>query len=71
MDITIIGAAQTLGCGKDGVQYGPDSLRDNGLLERLLENNVTLKDLGNIYNKSTIESSSNQKLKNIEKIADF
>lgn len=71
MDITIIGAAQTLGCGKDGVQYGPDSLRDNGLLERLLENNVTLKDLGNIYNKSTIESSNNQKLKNIEKIADF
>lgn len=71
MDITIIGAAQTLGCGKDGVQYGPDSLRDNGLLERLLENNITLKDLGNIYNKSTIESSNNQKLKNIEKIADF
>lgn len=71
MDITIIGAAQTLGCGKDGVQYGPDALRDNGLIEQLLQNNITLNDIGNIYNNSTIKSSDNQQLKNIEKIADF
>lgn len=71
MNITIIGAAQTLGCGKDGVQYGPDALRDNGVIEMLLQNNIILKDVGNIYNNSSITSSNNNKLKNIEKIAEF
>jgi hypothetical protein len=36
MDINIIGACQTLGCGRDGVQYGPDSLRENNLLNKLI-----------------------------------
>ena len=35
MKLNIIGACQTLGCGRDGVQYGPDSLRENGLIEKL------------------------------------
>lgn len=72
MDINIIGACQTLGCGRDGVQYGPDSLRENNLLNKLSQQqNLSIIDTGNIYNDDQIISTPNTKLKNYEKIADF
>ncbi|MBR5132340.1 MAG: arginase [Alistipes sp.] len=71
MKIDIIGACQTLGCGRDGVQYGPDSLREKGLIEKLKYLNIEIIDSGNIYNDTSIICSPNTKLKNYEKIADF
>lgn len=71
MKLNIIGACQTLGCGRDGVQYGPDSLRENGLIEKLKNQNISITDSGNIYNDESIVCLSNKKLKNYEKIADF
>lgn len=71
MKLNIIGACQTLGCGRDGVQYGPDSLRKNGLMEKLKHHNISITDSGNIYNDESIVCLPNKKLKNYEKIADF
>lgn len=71
MKINIIGACQTLGCGRDGVQFGPDSLRDNGLIERLKKQNVEISDSGDICNDDNIVCTPNKELKNYEKIADF
>ncbi|MBO7312571.1 MAG: arginase [Alistipes sp.] len=71
MKINIIGACQTLGCGRDGVQYGPNSLRNHGLIDRLQQYNFEIFDSGNIYNDENIICSSNKNLKNVEKISDF
>ena len=60
MDINIIGACQTLGCGRDGVQYGPDSLRENNLLNKLSQQqNLSIIDTGNIYNDDQIICTPN------------
>ncbi len=71
MHIDIIGAAQSLGCGRDGVQYGPDYLRNKGLISKLQQYDLSIADLGNIYNDCSIICSTNEKLKNYEQIADF
>lgn len=71
MKLNIVGACQALGCGRDGVQYGPDSLRKNGLMEKLKRHNISITDSGNIYNDESIVCLPNKKLKNYEKIADF
>lgn len=71
MKLNIVGACQALGCGRDGVQYGPDSLRKNGLMEKLKHHNISITDSGNIYNDESIICLPNKKLKNYEKIADF
>ena len=71
MKLNIVGACQALGCGRDGVQYGPDSLRKNGLMEKLKHHNISITDSGNIYNDESIVCLPNKKLKNYEKIADF
>ena len=71
MKIDIIGACQTLGCGKDGVQYGPNSIRQNGLLNRLKIHNIDINDIGDIHNNDEIVCQPNPKLKNYEPIADF
>lgn len=71
MQIEIIGAAQSLGCSRNGVQYGPEALREHGLIQRLQKHNVSITDSGNIYNDKSITCSPNDRLKNYEQIADF
>lgn len=71
MKVNIIGACQTLGCGRDGVQYGPDSLRNKGLIEKLKQHDIGVIDGGNIHNDENIVCQPNIRLKNYEKIADF
>lgn len=71
MKVNIIGACQTLGCGRNGVQYGPDSLRNKGLIEKLKQHDIEIIDSGNIHNDDNIVCPPNNKLKNYEKIADF
>lgn len=70
-EISIIGAAQSLGCSCDGVQLGPDCLRQLGLIKLLNSPNIKISDIGNIYNDWSIKSSDNKSLKNLEQIADF
>ena len=70
MIVNIIGACQALGCSKDGVQFGPDSLRENGLI-RKIGSHCEICDSGNIYNDNTIQCKPNNQLKNIEAITDF
>lgn len=71
LNLNIIGAAQQLGCSKEGVQFGPDSIRKCGLFEKLQNIDIIINDFGNIYNDLSIESIPNQKLKNFEQIAEF
>lgn len=71
MNISIIGACQTLGSSCDGAQYGPDSLRNNGLLNRLKRYGISINDVGNIYNDDKNICQPNEKLRSYEKIADF
>ena len=69
--VNIIGAAQHVGCSCDGVQYGPNSIRECGLVEKLLANDVEIIDSGNIDNDDSIVCAPNEKLRNVEQIADF
>lgn len=68
--INIIGAAQTAGCGRDGAQYGPKALRENGLIDRIASLGILVKDSGDGYNNETILGSDGR-LKNIEQITEF
>lgn len=49
MNINIIGVPIMYGCDKDGAQYGPDKLRENGLIEIIKESGHRVYDLGNIH----------------------
>ena len=69
--IHIVGAAQSVGCNCDGVQYGPNSIRECGLLERVASMGVVVTDSGNVYNDSTIVCSQNENMHNIEQVTDF
>lgn len=49
LDINVIGVPIKYGCDKDGVQFGPDKLRELGLLNIIKENGFKVYDMGNIY----------------------
>lgn len=49
MDINIIGIPLKYGCDRDGVEFGPDKLRELGLVENLKSNNNDVYDMGNIF----------------------
>lgn len=49
MDINIIGVPLKYGCDRDGVEFGPDKLRELGLVENLKSNNNDVYDMGNIF----------------------
>lgn len=71
LHVNIIGAAQYAGCGCDGVQYGPNAIRECGLIEKLLANDVVVSDSGNMDNDASIACTPNEKLRNVEQIVDF
>lgn len=70
-NIHLIGAAQTAGCGRNGAQYGPKALREEGLIDRLKNLGVTIKDIGDGYNNESIPGDKKSRLKNIEQITEF
>lgn len=50
MSINLIGVPLHYGCDKEGVQYGPDKLRELGIINSLENNNNnTVYDMGNIH----------------------
>jgi len=49
LDINIIGVPIKYGCDKDGVQFGPDKLRELGISDIIRKNGFNVYDMGNIY----------------------
>lgn len=49
MNINIIGVPIMYGCDRDGVQFGPDKLRNLGLINFLENSNYNVYDIGNIF----------------------
>lgn len=49
MNINLIGVPIKYGCDKDGVQYGPDKLRELGIIDIIKKNGLNVYDMGNIY----------------------
>ena len=49
MNISLIGVPLTYGCDKDGAQYGPDKLRELGIVDIIKNNDLSVYDMGNIY----------------------
>lgn len=49
MDINLIGVPIKYGCDRDGVQFGPDKLRELGIVDIIKKNNINVYDMGNIY----------------------
>src|SRR5690606_33904344 len=49
MDINLIGVPITLGCGKEGAEFGPKKLRENKIIDLIRRNGHTVYDLGDIY----------------------
>ena len=51
MEINLLGVPLFYGCDNPGVENGPDTLRENNLLNIFKENHHTIYDLGNLYVK--------------------
>ena len=49
MNIDLIGVPIKYGCDKDGVQYGPDKLRELGIIDIIKKNGFDVHDMGNLY----------------------
>lgn len=65
MKIDLIGVPIKYGCDKDGVQYGPEKLREVNILNILKEKGIEISDRGNIYVE---EINENDKFKCDENI---
>lgn len=55
MNINVIGAPIKYGCDKDGVQFGPDKLRELGLIDIIKKNGFNVYDMGNLYIPDILE----------------
>nr|WP_300003627.1 arginase [Tissierella sp.] len=49
MNINIIGVPLKYGCDRDGVEFGPDKLRELGIVEKLTSQRNKVYDMGNIF----------------------
>lgn len=49
MNINLIGVPINYGCDRNGVEFGPDKLRESGMIEILKKNNNNVYDMGNLY----------------------
>lgn len=49
MDISLIGVPIMYGCDRQGAQYGPDKLRQKGIIETIKKHENNIYDLGNLY----------------------
>ena|SRR5699024_3514254 len=66
MNINIIGVPIMYGCDRDGVQLGPDKLRELGIIEIFQNNNHNVYDMGNllvpnVLNKDKFKDHNNMK----------
>ncbi len=49
LNINLVGVPIKYGCDKDGVQFGPDKLRELGIINIIKRNGFNVYDMGNIY----------------------
>jgi arginase len=49
MDISLIGVPIMYGCDREGAQYGPNKLRDEGILKAMKKHKNSVYDFGNLY----------------------
>lgn len=49
MSMNLIGVPINYGCDKEGAQYGPRKLRQSGIMELMIKNEVESYDIGDIY----------------------
>ncbi len=49
MDINLIGVPLMYGCDREGVQHGPNRLREEGILDLMTKHGHKAHDMGNIY----------------------
>lgn len=49
MDINLIGIPLKYGCDRDGVDIGPDKLREEGIMDLIIKHGHKVYDMGNIY----------------------
>ena len=49
MDISLIGVPIMYGCDREGVQYGPDKLRDKNIIKIIQEHQHKVYDFGNLH----------------------
>ncbi len=71
MDITLIGVPIMYGSDRDGVQYGPDKLREKGIISTIIKNNKNLYDFGNLsipYVPVSDKFASHKKIKYLDAV---
>ncbi len=49
MDISLIGVPIMYGCDRQGAQYGPEKLRQKGIIEIIKKHGKNVYDLGNLF----------------------
>ena len=47
--VRIVGVPLDLGADKRGIDMGPDALRNDGLVEQIMELGIKVEDTGNIH----------------------
>ena len=73
MNINLIGVPLFFGCDKEGVQFGPNTLRENNLISLVQKYNHKAFDLGNLYVPKTETKdkySSHEKMKYLSPIVE-
>lgn len=73
MDITLIGVPIMYGSDRDGVQYGPDKLREKNITSAIINNKKNLYDFGNLsvpYVPPSDKFASHKKVKYLDAVVD-
>ena len=74
MDISLIGVPIMYGCDREGAQYGPNKLRDKGILKAMKKHKNSVYDFGNLYIPEIPVSEKytfNEKVKYLKPIVDM
>lgn len=74
MDITLIGVPIMYGCDRDGVQYGPNKLREVGIVSTIMQNGKNLYDFGNLdipYVPISDKFASHKRIKYLDSIVNM
>lgn len=74
MDISLIGVPIMYGCDRQGVQYGPQKLREKGIVETIKRHKENVYDLGNLYIPDVPEEDKyayHEKIKYLNPVVDM
>lgn len=74
MNISLIGVPVKYGADREGVQYGPEKLREKGLIDVVKRYKENVYDLGNLYIPEVLEENKyahNRKIKYFKEIVDM